>query len=121
ANVDSIAAAEFNKRYLGLAAEAIISTAAKTIIQKQLDDVDPLLGFLGSVYQIATAQADIRSWSALPKSFEAASIPIKDGNITIVDENGVVLLQEFLKNDKNVIIYLKSSQKGQIITHKIYL
>jgi hypothetical protein len=121
ANMDSVAEAEFNKRYLGLAAEAIISTAAKTIIQKQLDDIDPLLGFLGFIYQKTTAKADTRSWSALPKSFEAARIPIKDGNITIVDENGVILLQEFLQNDKNVIIYLKSSQKGQIITHKIYL
>jgi hypothetical protein len=120
AYIDSVIAAEFNKRYFGLAAEAVISAAAKTIIQKQLNDVDPILGFLGFIYQMATAKADTRSWSALPKKFEAASIPIKDGNITIVDENGVILLQEFLQNNKNVIIYLKSPQKGQIITHKIY-
>ncbi|MDR1614054.1 MAG: hypothetical protein LBS26_00590 [Campylobacteraceae bacterium] len=121
ADIDAIIGAEFNKRYLGLAAEAIISAAAKTIIQKQLDDVYPVLGFLGFIYQITTTKADTRSWSALPKRFEAASIPIKDGNIIIVDENGVILHEEFLQNDKNVIIYLKSSQKGQIITHKIYL
>ncbi|MDR2342662.1 MAG: hypothetical protein LBD84_06455 [Campylobacteraceae bacterium] len=120
ADMDAIASAEFNKRYLGLAAQAIISAAAKTIIQKQLNDVDPILGFLGFAYQIATTKADTRSWSALPKRFEAASIPIKDGNIAIVDENGVILLQEFLQNDKNVIIYLKSPQKGQIIMNKIY-
>ncbi|MDR1285206.1 MAG: hypothetical protein LBJ88_03280 [Campylobacteraceae bacterium] len=121
ASIDAIAAAEFDKRYFGLAAEAVISAAAKTIMQKQLNDVNPLLGFLGLFYQAATAKADTRSWSALPKNFEAASIPIRDGNITIVDENGVILLKEFLRNDKNVIIYIKSSQKGQIITHKIYL
>jgi hypothetical protein len=121
ANMDSVAAAEFNKRFLGLAMEAVISAAAKTIIQKQLDDVDPLLGFLGFIYQTTTAKADMRSWSALPKSFDVARIPIKDGNIIVVDENGVILLQEFLTNDKNVIIYLKSPQKGQVIAHKIYL
>ncbi|MDR2635681.1 MAG: hypothetical protein LBC08_02500, partial [Campylobacteraceae bacterium] len=121
ADIDAIADAEFGKRYLGLAAEAIISAAAKTVIQKQLNDADPILGFLGFLYQMTTTKADTRSWSALPKRFEAASIPIKDGNITIVDENGVILLREFLQNDKNVIIYLKSSQRGQIITHKIYL
>ncbi|MDR2342652.1 MAG: hypothetical protein LBD84_06405 [Campylobacteraceae bacterium] len=120
ADMDAIVSAEFNKRYLGLAAQAIISAAAKTIIQKQLNDVDPILGFLGFAYQIATTKADTRSWSALPKRFEAASIPIKDGNITIVDENGVILLKEFLQNDKNVIIYVKSLQKGQIIVSKIY-
>jgi hypothetical protein len=50
----------------------------------------------------------------------AASIPIKDGDISIIDENGVILLNEFLQNDRNVIIYLKSSRSGQVITHKIY-
>ncbi|MDR1460476.1 MAG: hypothetical protein LBI78_02400 [Campylobacteraceae bacterium] len=120
ADIDAIIVAEFDKRYFSLVAEAIISAAAKTIVQKQLSDTDPLLGFLGFFYQIATTKADIRSWSALPKNFGAASIPIKDGNIVIVDENGAILLKDFLQNDKNVIIYLKSSQKGQIITHKIY-
>jgi hypothetical protein len=121
ADMDSIASAEFNKRYFGLAAQAVISAAAKTVIQKQLNDIDPILGFLGFAYQIATTKADTRSWSALPKRFEAASIPIKDGNITIIDENGIILQKEFLQNDKNVIIYIKSLQKGQITVHKIYL
>jgi hypothetical protein len=120
ADMDAIATAEFDKRYFSIATEAVISAAVKTIMQKHMNDVDPVLGVLGFFYQITTAKADIRSWSALPKRFESASIPIKDGNIAIVDENGTVLLKDFLQNDKNVIIYLKSSQKGQIITHKIY-
>jgi hypothetical protein len=120
ANMDSVEAAEFDKRYFGIAMEAIISAAAKTVLQKQMNDIDPLLGLLSLFYQVGTAKADVRGWSALPKYFMAASIPIKDGDIYIIDENGVILLNESLQNDRNVIIYLKSARTGQIITHKIY-
>ncbi|MDR1975557.1 MAG: hypothetical protein LBQ18_01045 [Campylobacteraceae bacterium] len=120
ADMDAVIRAEFNKRFSAIAAEAMVSAAVKTISQKQLHDIDPLLGILGAIFQRVTTDADVRSWSALPKRFEAASIPIKDGNIEIIDENGVTLLKEFLPSDKNAIIYLKSALKGQITVHKIY-
>ncbi|MDR3346964.1 MAG: hypothetical protein LBS73_07295, partial [Campylobacteraceae bacterium] len=100
ANMDSVEAAEFDKRYFGIAMEAIISAAAKTVLQKQMNDIDPILGLLSLFYQVGTAKADVRGWSALPKYFMAASIPIKDGDISIIDENGVILLNEFLQNDR---------------------
>ncbi|MFV0480798.1 MAG: COG3014 family protein [Campylobacteraceae bacterium] len=120
ADMDSIISAEFNERYTSIAIEAITSVALKTIIQKQLNDNSHAAGAIMAFFQALTTSADIRSWYGLPKYFEAASIPIEDGNITIYDENGMILFTETLQNNKNVIIYVKSSHKGQIIAHKIY-
>lgn len=120
ANMDSIVATEFNERFTIIATEAIISTALKTILQKQLNDQNEFVGILAAFYQGFSTKADTRSWSSLPKSFQVASIPIKDGNITIFNENGAIILQDKVDNDKDVIIYLKSSHQGQVIVHKIY-
>ncbi|MDR0467240.1 MAG: hypothetical protein LBG67_00100 [Campylobacteraceae bacterium] len=119
-DIDSIASAEFDKRFKIVATEAILSTALKTIVQKQLNDLNEVAGILASFYQMLSTKADVRNWSSLPKNFQAASIPIKDGNITIFNENNVIILEDRIENDKDVIIYLKSTHKGQIIVHKIY-
>lgn len=119
ADMDSVITAEFNKRFQLIATEAVLSSTAKTIAQKQINDYNELAGFLASIFQIYSTRADVRHWSALPKNFQAASIPIEDGNISILNENNVILFQDFVANEKNVIIYVKSSHIGQFIVHKI--
>lgn len=119
-DIDSIVAAEFNKRFKLIATEAVLSAALKTIIQKQLNDWNEIAGILAAVYQGFSTKADIRNWSALPKNFQAASIPINDGNITIFNENGGIILKDKIDKNKDAIIYLKSAHKGQVIVHKIY-
>lgn len=120
ADVDSIVAAEFNKRFKMIATEAVISATLKTVAQKQLNDIHQLAGAIATIFQIFTTKADVRNWSSLPKNFQAASIPIKDGNIAILNEKNEIIFKDKIKDDKDIIIYLKSAHEGQVIVDKIY-
>jgi hypothetical protein len=119
-DMDSVMAAEWDKRYPLIVTRELIAAAIKSITQKQLYDIDPILGFVGAIFGSAATSADLRIWSALPKLYMAASVPIKDGELRILDDQGVVLQTVDVESDKNVILYLKSAQKGLISIQKIY-
>lgn len=120
ANFDNIIKAEFDKRFFGLISEVIVSVAIKTIAQKYIKEQDSILGLAASFYQQLSTRADLRSWSSLPKYFSSGRIPIKDGEITIYSDRDNLLYKTIINNNKNAIIYIKSSHVNQILVHEIY-
>lgn len=83
AEVDSIIATEFDKQLKAISTRALVSSSIKLAMQvgvsSALDQVDPLLGLLGSVlgstYSMATTSADLRITSVLPKRILLSKIP----------------------------------------------
>lgn len=57
----------------------IVDRAAKTVGDKHGDGWGFLASVLGSVLQIATERADLRSWSTLPQTIEVLRVPIETG------------------------------------------
>ncbi|MGB5919055.1 COG3014 family protein [Arcobacter sp.] len=118
-NMDNVIKTEFKKRFPAILSEAIANTITKTITQKQLNDSSPLAGFLGVLYQALTNKADIRSWSALPKNFQSLRVKLDGKPIEIKNNEGKIIKEVFIPNDKNALIYVKSQSIGNNIIHKI--
>ncbi|RXJ82265.1 COG3014 family protein [Arcobacter sp. F2176] len=118
-NMDNVIKTEFKKRFPAILSEAIANTITKTITQKQLNDTSPLAGFLGVLYQALTNKTDVRSWSALPKNFQSLRIKLDGKPIEIKNNEGKIIKEVFIPNDKNALIYVKSQSVGNNIIHKI--
>jgi hypothetical protein len=92
ASMDSVVANDFKNEWPTILTKTLITTATKAIIQavvqKQLDDQNPLLGFAGAVAMTAlnasTNIADTRTWITLPKEFQYARLATPaDRQITV--------------------------------------
>ncbi len=118
-NMDNVIKTEFKKRFPAILSEAIANTITKTITQKQLNDSSPLAGFLGFLYQSFTNRADVRSWTALPKNFQSLRVKLDGKPIEIKNNEGKIIKEVFIPNDKNALIYVKSQVIGNNIIHKI--
>lgn len=83
AEIDPIIATEFEKQLKAISTRALVSSSIKLAMQvgvsSTLDQVDPMLGLLGSmlgsIYSMATTSADLRITSVLPKRILLARIP----------------------------------------------
>ncbi|MEA3289405.1 MAG: hypothetical protein U9Q04_04400 [Campylobacterota bacterium] len=119
ANMDRIIKTEFKKKLPGIVTEAVLNTIVKTVAQKQLKDKGGLVGGLfGAIYQGLTNKADVRNWTALPKSFQVARVELNGEPLVIKDDNGEVITTKKLAS--NSILYVRSSQRGHNIIHTIH-
>ena len=83
AEIDPIIATEFEKQLKAISTRALVSSSIKLAMQvgvsSTLDQVNPMLGLLGSmlssIYSMATTSADLRTTSVLPKRILLARIP----------------------------------------------
>jgi hypothetical protein len=80
ADMDAIIRGEFKTRFNGILIKEIARAVAKTVVQKQLNDSNPLLGTVAAVAQAASTQADLRSWSTLPHNFQLMTVPYPASN-----------------------------------------
>lgn len=110
ADMDKIIQAEFKEEFPLILTREIIRTTAKTIIQKQLNDENPLLGYGAGILQALSTQADLRTWSLLPKNFQVAVIDKPKNNQVTLETGGFhVPFTVDLTPNKNAIIYVKST------------
>jgi hypothetical protein len=95
ASMDSVVANDFKNEWPTILTKTLISTATKAIIQavvqKQLNDQNPLLGFAGAVamttLNASTNIADTRTWITLPKEFQYARLATPaDRQLTLTAE-----------------------------------
>jgi len=119
ANMDSIIKAEFEKRFSQIALEATLNLIVKTYTQYELNKSGSLGGFAGMLYQALTNRADIRSWTALPKNFQSLRVELNQNPVIIRDDRGRVISTVQVQNNTDVLIYVKSSSRGNVIVHKI--
>jgi len=119
ANMDNIIKAEFEKRFSQIALEGTLNLIVKTYTQYELNKSGPLGGFAGMLYQALTNRADIRSWTALPKNFQSLRVELNQNPVIIRDDRGKVISTVQVENKTDVLIYIKSSLRGNIKVHKI--
>jgi hypothetical protein len=80
ADMDTIIRGEFKTRFNAILIKEIVRATAKTVVQKQLNDSNPLLGSLAAIAQAASTQADLRSWATLPHNFQLMTVPYPQSN-----------------------------------------
>ena len=111
ANMDDIIEEEFYIDLPSVITKTLLSSAAKATAQyfaaKAAGDYGALVNIAGSLYQIAANDADLRTWTTLPKQFKIAKVATPpDGKITI--DNTSLLLKPTGVN----IVYVKSMSKS---------
>lgn len=85
ASMDKVVQTEFKDLYPAIVTRSLLSAALKSTIQYKADKELGPAGMLASrILQITTTSADLRIWSALPKNFQLARMPMPaDGKITV--------------------------------------
>lgn len=109
ADMDKIIKAEFKEEFPLILTREITRTIVKTVAQKQVNDSNAYLGFATGLLQAATTEADTRTWSILPKSFQAVMLD-NDGQSSIsIDSAGLVQpVMVDIDPTKNNIVYVKA-------------
>ena len=115
-SVDALVSFDFKNSWPIVVSKTLLSTATKAIAAKQLEDLAEEKGgtwgrlgaqILTSSYQSAMNQADVRTWTALPKQLSYARIKTPpDGNIII----NVGLEEKVIsvKPEKVNVVYVRS-------------
>lgn len=112
-NMDAVVAREFKSEQPGVIARTIVSSALKALAsyeaQKRAGDIGMIAGLL---YQAASTQADLRTWTSLPKEFHVCRVTTPtdraigistsrggSANVTIIDGLiNIVYIKDFGPN-----------------------
>ncbi|QSX37198.1 COG3014 family protein [Shewanella sedimentimangrovi] len=109
-DMDKIIQAEFKEAFPLILSKEISRAVIKTVAQKQIKDRNPLLGFGAGLLQAATTQADTRTWSLLPKNFQAAMVDTPEqGKLTLSLGEPAASIDVDVPTDKNAIVYIKAA------------
>ncbi len=110
-DVDSMFMAEFKKKLPTIVTKAVtkltLQTVAQAVAQNKLGDLG---GIAVSVYSVATAGADLRSWYSLPKNVQLAKIN-KSGSELTLSVGGKDYKTE-VSADGNSIVYVRVPVAG---------
>jgi hypothetical protein len=96
-DMDRVVQTEFSKEYPWILTRALISAGGKAALQYALTQQGngnnnsgaAIAAIFVAAYNFATTAADVRIWSALPKNFQSARLPMPaDGNLTIQTPQG---------------------------------
>ncbi|MFQ6371247.1 COG3014 family protein [Shewanella sp. YIC-542] len=118
ADMDKIIGAEFEKEYPMILTREITRTLVKTIAQKQLKDQSSALGLASGLFQLATTNADTRTFSALPKQFQTAHFKYEGESLTVkagAHELPVTLDSAAQKH----IVYIKATSAAVVPTVRV--
>jgi hypothetical protein len=114
-DMDRVVQTEFSKEYPWILTRALISAGAKAAAQYALADQSngnnssgaAIAAIFVAAYNFATTAADVRIWSALPKDFQVARLPMPpDGKLTIQTSQGWSRTVE-IASCKYAIVYIK--------------
>lgn len=109
ADMDKIIKAEFKEEFPMILTREITRTIVKTVAQKQVNDNNAYLGFAAGILQAATTEADTRTWSTLPKSFQG--LMLENGGQTSIQIDSAGFAQPLsvdIDPNKNNIVYVKA-------------
>lgn len=119
ADMDEIIKREFNNELPSVITKTIISAAVKAATQYAAaqaagDDWGLLVNIVGSIYQSIVNDADLRTWTTLPKQIKVASFPTPASGLAEVEGRQIVLN----KTGGNVIVIKKISQTSPALVRK---
>ena len=100
---------EMQARFPGILTRAISAAVVKGIMQYQATEQLGALGQIGSIiYTLATTQADLRGWQALPDHWEVARLERPaDGKLILKDTRRGLLGQINVPDHPFTLIYVK--------------
>ena len=78
-DINAIAFTTLKERMLEELGKGLLRVALKKAIERQVRKEDNTLGFLVSVINFASEQADTRNWQTMPHSIHYSRIPLKAG------------------------------------------
>lgn len=112
-NFDYVQRSEFERRYPSILALAVAEVAVKAVAQNLA--AQEKSGFMLVAAQVASqvSSADTRSWSALPKEFQAARIEApKNGQVRLRTAEGAEIGVATVPSDASSIVYVKAMRPG---------
>lgn len=109
-NMNLVMANELKQRLPSTITKIIYSNITKDLITMGVGMVGGgALGMLGAdIYKQATNTADTRMFIGLPNTIDVARVD-NNGKITIKDDENNVIFEQNVDKNKNVIVYVKSS------------
>ena len=124
ADMDRVIMTEFKKEYPAIVRRAIFSATTKAIIQYEMQRQSQnndgkaglafaLASLATTVYTIASAQADTRTWTTLPKRFDLIRLERPaSGKIVLKTSTGLALPQIDLPLTQHTLVYVKMASAG---------
>ena len=109
ADMDKIVQSEFKEEFPLILAKELTRATLKTVLQKQANDKSRLLGLAAGMLQAASTKADTRTWSLLPKNFQAALVDLPKNHKLTINCNGFSQpLDVEIDSDNGAIVYVKA-------------
>lgn len=115
-DIDALARAALNADLPLITTRAIARAIVKHEVQEKVEEErGALMGFLATMINVATENADTRSWTTLPQSIQLARVKLRQGKQTVNIEiyNAAGSLVDTIK--KNVVI--KSGRSAFLTEH----
>jgi hypothetical protein len=108
-DMGSVIRTEMKERFPGVLARAVSSAVIKAVIQNEAAEKFGVWGQLGAAaLTIATTQADLRSWQALPNHWQAARIDRPgNGKLRLTGTNGQSLGTIVIPDQPFTLLYVK--------------
>lgn len=100
---------EMKSRFPGVLARAVASAVVKAVIQNEATEQFGVWGQLGAAaLTVATTQADLRGWQAMPDHWQAARLDRPaDSVLTLSESDGQVLGTVQIPDQKFTLLYVK--------------
>ncbi|NDV92212.1 hypothetical protein GTH32_13605 [Alteromonas sp. 345S023] len=109
ADMDRIFKAEFKEEWPIILTREITRSVIKTVVQKQVNDKNIWLGMAAGALQAVTTQADTRTWSTLPKNFQALMLENDGSGQLVIESPGFAqALTVDIDPTKKNIVYVKA-------------
>jgi uncharacterized protein len=110
---DQVIGSEFKRRYPLIIRNAVLEAALKAILMNVAAQEKSGIALIAATVVSNISVADVRSWSALPKNFQAARIETpNDGMVRLRTDAGVDLGTAKVPTDVSSIVYVKQEHAG---------
>lgn len=107
-SMDAIIAREFKTELPGVIARTLVSAAIKAAATKVASDKGGDIGRLvGMLYQAGSTQADLRTWSALPKEFHVCRFDTPSDRAISISTSGGATAGVTVDDAQISIVYVK--------------
>jgi hypothetical protein len=109
ADMGTVIRTEMKERFPGVLARAVASAVIKAVMQNEASEQFGLVGQLGAAaLTMATTQADLRGWQAMPDHWQAARLNRPEsGSLTLLDHQGGVLGTVDIPERPFTLVYVK--------------